>query len=806
MDSMLLDVRYALRRLIATPGFTLGAVLSLALGIGASTVIFSAVNGVVLRPLAYPDAHEVVFLPRDGDVEADVGLPDAVDLRARTQTFAAIAAFAPGWALDLVGEGEPERLLGSVVESHYFGVLRLPPLHGSYFGAESDLAGASSVAVLSESFWRRRFGADPAIVGRTITLSDQVTRVVGIAPAALDVLDAGIDVYVPFGPVQPWAISERGSNHLELIGRMAAGTPLAAARADLGAVTRALAEAYPRTNGAKILVPVDLRAFLVGEVRTPLLVLLGAIGLVLLITCVNLMNFLLARAAVRRQELAVRLALGSSRVRVLRQLLTESLGVALLGGAAGVLLAVWGRDLVAAVGPSTLPRLDEITLDWRVLGFALVLTLGAGILVGLAPALESWRGAPADAFAGAGRGSPGRSRGRRLDLLATVQVALATILLIGAALLTRSFDRLQRVQTGFDPSGVLAADIVLPESRYGQRDQQTRAFNAIVAQLRSAPGVDEAAYIIGLPMVTSQIGHTVLLRDRPHTADNDGVGARVRPVIGDYFRVMGIPVIQGRALSDADHETSAPVVVINQRFASQAWPHKSPLGERIAFRVGSDSLVWRTVVVVVGDVRTTSLAQGDSRAVYLPYAQREGGWHRFGSLVIRTRGEPAAMSRALREAVWRVDPRVPLSGIGTMEEKVASSIARQRFSATALGAFAIGALLIAVQGIYSVLAYAVSVRQREIGIRIALGAERLRVVRMVLRRGVAAAGLGLLLGLAGAMALSRVLSSVLFEVTPTDLTAYLAAAATLGAVALVASWLPARRAARVNPMVALRND
>lgn len=805
MDALLLDIRYALRRLAGTPGFTIGAVLSLALGIGASTVIFSAVNGVVLRPLSYPDAHELVFLPRSGDVEADVSRPDMVELRRRTRSFAAMAAFAPGWSLDLVGEGEPERLLGSVVEYQYFDVLRLAPLHGRYFGADEDRAGGAHVAVLSEAFWRRRFGADPAVVGRTITISDNATRIVGVAPAALDVLDAGIDVFLPLAPVMPWALEERGSNHLEAIARLAPGVALPSAVAETDVVTRAMVAEFPRTNGGKILVPTDLRQFMVGEVRTPLFVLMGAIGLVLLITCVNLTNFLLARAAGRRQELAVRLALGAGRGRVLRQLLSESVAVALAGGAVGVLFAVWGRDLVTAVGPETLPRLDEVRLDWRVLAFSFGLALAAGVFVGLAPAIESWRGAPADALGGAGRGSAGRARGRRLDLLATVQVALATVLLIGAALLGRSFNRLQSQDTGFQPAGLIAGDIVLPESRYSDREAQTRAFSSMVAELEATPGVEDAAFVIGLPLGTMTIGHTVLLEDRPHTGDNDGVGARVRPVVGDYFRLMGIPVIQGRALASSDNEGAPKVVVINERFARQAWPHRSPLGERIAFRTG-DSLVWRTVVGVVGDVRATSLAQGDTRAVYFPFQQRDATWQRFGSLVIKVRGEPEAAGRALREAVWRVDPRVPLSNVQTMEHQVRASVARQRFSATALGAFAIGALLIAVQGIYAVLAYAVTMRQREIGIRIALGAERLAVVRMVLRRGVAAAALGLVIGLAGAMALSRVLSTVLFETAPTDVTAYAAAAALLGSVAVVASWLPARRAARVDPMVALRND
>jgi predicted permease len=807
MDTLLLDLRYALRRLVAVPGFTIGAVLSLGLGIGASTVIFSAVNGVVLRPLPYPGADRLVFLPREGEAESDVSIPDAVDWRARSQSFDAIATFAPGMSFDLLGDGEPERLNAAVAEPDYFDVIGVRPLAGRVYTAAENVSGVEQVAVLGEGLWRRRFASDPNVVGRTITLSDKPTRVIGVLAASADVAGLGIDLYLPPATATPWAMHERGTNHLQAIGRLKPGVTLGAAQVEMRTITRALAADYPRTNGGKVIVPVDLRTHLVGNVRLPLFILLGSIALVLLITCINLANFLLARAAGRRQELAVRLALGAGRARLLRQLLAESMTVALLGGLAGVGLAVWGRDLLMALGPDTLPRVGEVKLDWAVLAFALALALAAGFFVGLAPALEAFRGAPAEALGGGNRGTAGRWRGRRLDVLAAAQVALAVVLVVGASLLTRSFSRLLHARIGFDPSNVLVADVVLPGARYGgKRELQSQAYRAMVEEVSRIPGVAHAAFVIGPPLNSSQIGHTVLMDDRPHTGDHDGVGARVRPILGDYFPALGIPILKGRAFTAADDAGAARVVIVNERFARDVWPGLDPIGRRLAFRLEGDSLIWRTVVGVAGDVRSSSMADADSRAVYEPYLQRDVVWQTFGSFVLKTRSDPLAAARPLAEAVWRVDPRLPVGSVTPMTRVLAHSIARQRFSAGALGGFAVAALLIAMQGIYAVLAYAVAMRRREIGIRLALGAERRRVVQLVLRRGAAAAGMGLVAGLVAALALSRLLRTVLYETTPTDFVSYVAAALLLGGVAACASWLPARRAAGTDPMIALRSE
>jgi putative ABC transport system permease protein len=806
MDTLLQDLRHALRRLTGMPGFTIGAILSLALGIAASTLTFSAVNGVILRPLPFEQSSRLVFFLRDGENQSSVSIPDVVDWRARSATVESFAAYASGMGYTLTGSGEPVRLNGIVAEPEYFTVLRGRPILGRFYSTEENQPGSEPVAVISEGLWRGRFASDPAIVGRSFRLNDKLRRIVGVVPHGFDFQDLGIEVYAPPATTTPWALTERGSNHLSVIGRLKPGVTLGQARAEMESITRRLLADYPLTNGGKILHPIDLREYLVGDVRRPLLVLLGAVALVVLVTCVNLANALLARATARRQEISVRLALGAARSRLLSQLLSESLLVAVLGGAVGVLLAWWGRAGIAALGPATLPRVAEVHLDWRVLGFSLGLSILCGFVVGLAPALQAWRGAPADAL-GATRGSSaGRSRNRRLDVLAALQAALALMLAVGAGVLARSFARLERAEIGFDPSRVLVADLSLPAARYGNRALQNVAFGGMVDAARATGGIVDAAYLIGPPLNASRIGHTVLLEDRPHGGNEDGVGARVRPIIGDYFHLLGIPVLSGRALTPADNEGAQRVVVVNRRFSDEVWPGADPLGKRLAFRLGADSLIWRTVVGVVGDVRSTSVAEQDSRAVYLPYYQRDVDWESFGSLLIKTRGAPLEAYRTLQEAVWKVDPTVALENVGSMEQLLSRSVARQRFSADALGLFAVVALLIAMQGLYAVLTYTVALRQREIGIRVALGAERMRIVRLVLGRATLVAGIGLIAGLGGSLAFTAVLKNLLYETAPTDLVAYGIGASLLISTALVASWLPARRAAGVDPVVALRNE
>jgi len=802
VDALLQDLRYAVRGLVRRPGFTLVAVLTLALGIGANTSIFSVVHGVLLSPLAFPHADRVVALHAPDDAEADISEPDAVDLRAGVASLSAIGIYNT-WAFDLTGRGEPERLNGAIADAAYFTALGMAPLVGRVY-TEAD--GDARVAVISEGLWRRRFQADPGVLGTTFTLSDHPYTIIGVMPAAFDFLQQGLTVWTPIAGEAPWAASSRGSNNFEAVARLADGATLAQARAELQAVTARLAQVYPATNQSKFLTATPLREYLTGDVRPALFALLGAVGLVLLIGCANLSNLLLARAAMRRQELAVRVAVGAGRARLTRQLLSESLVLALIGGAAGLLLAVWGRAALLAVMPATLPRADTIRLNGAVLGFSVLLTVGTGLLFGVLPARWAVNRAPAEALVGAGRATAGGGPRRLLDGLVTAEMALAFLLLVGAGLLLRTFGNLRRVDLGFNPDSLLVASIVLPEARYGAIDPQTAAFRGIVERVGAIPGVVHAASVISPPLEGGGIGHAFQIEGRPEAKPGERPGTRIRPVTGDYFATVDLPVMQGRALTPADREATLPVAVINETFARRFFADEDPIGHRLTW-VGSGPTHWMTIVGVARDVKmNNSLAGSDPPTVYMPYPQRTESWQRFGSLVVRTRVPPRSIERQVKEAVWAVDPTLTIADFATMQERRAGAMAQQRFNALAIGAFAFAALLMAVQGIYGVLAWTVEQRRHEIGIRMALGARRDRVVAMVLRHGLGRVAIGLAAGIAGALALSRLVAGLLFGVRATDPLAFTAAAAALLAVAALASWLPARRAARTDPMTALRSE
>jgi putative ABC transport system permease protein len=800
------DLRYALRTLRRSPGFTLVAVLTLAIGIGANTAIFSAVNGVLLSPLAFPESNRLLALHRPASSEADISALDAADLRAASRTVSSLGLYMPYWAFDLTGSGEPERLTGSIVDADFFRALRVTPLRGRVFSATDRDA---RVAVISEGLWRRRFGADPGVVGRTVTLSDHPYEIIGVMPAALDFQQLGLEIWAPVAAEAAWAYQSfsRGSNNFEVVARLRAGATLGEAQAELGTITARLAREYPQTNGRKLLTATPLRGYLTGDITPALLALLGAVGLVLLIACANLSNLLLARAAGRRQELAVRVAVGASRGRLLRQLLSESLLIASSGGALGVLLALWGTDLLVAAAPATLPRADAIGVDGRVLLFSVFLTIGTGLLFGLLPARWALRVGPAAGLTG-GRSSAGAGPRRLLDGIVATEMALAFLLLVGAGLLLRTFDNLRRVDLGFDPANLLVASVVLPESRYGTIEPQTRAFEAIVAAVRAIPGVDDAATVIGAPLESGGIGHSLRLFDRAPAPQGQEPGARLRPVTGDYFATLRLPVVEGRGLTPADRGGTERVAVVNETFARAFWPGRSAVGQRVAWTGIGDSVPnWMTIVGVARDVKmNNSLAGADEEAVYTPYGQRSESWQRFGTLVVRTHALPGALERQIKAAVWGVDPTLTLAGVSTMQDRRRGALAQQRFNALALAAFALAALLMAVQGIYGVLAFAVEQRRREIGIRMALGARREAVVRMVLGHGLGRVAVGLAAGLAGALALTRLLRGLLFGVGPVDALAYAGAALTLLGVAFLASWLPARSASRTDPMIALRAE
>jgi putative ABC transport system permease protein len=801
MRTLIQDLRHAARLLRRSPAFTAAALTMLAVGIGANTAIFSVVNAVLLRPLPFPEPDRLVFITRDGDVS----ILDGIDWRAQSQTHEGIALFLRNWAFDLSGDGEPERLVGSVVEPEYFQVLRTLPLLGRVLAAEDNRPGAPQVAVLSHAFWTRRFAADRDVIGRGVVLSDVATTIVGVMPPEFDFLDDGIDLWVSVGAATPQFLPERGTNNFDAIGRLRPGVSVEAARAEMVAISQRLEKAYPDTNRRKIVEPMPLLEFMVGGVRRSLWVLLAAVGLVMLVGSVNLAGLLLARSQARRGEFALRMAVGASSWRVVRQLLAEGLLLGLLGGAAGLLAAAWGREALVAAAPETLLRLREVPLDRNVLLFGLASSLLSGILLSLVPAFQVTR-ADTGAYLMGSRTTSGLYRLRALAGLVAAELAFACLLLVGGGLLGRTFLRLQGVPLGFDPRGLITADIVLPESRYGSREPQTRAFTGIVDGARAIPGVAKAAYVITPPLSPrGGIGSPILFGEPPDQMPVEAPGARVRLVYGDYFGTIGLPIREGRRFDDRDVAGGLPVAIVNERFARDFWPGRSPIGQRVSFRWSQEPR-WMTIVGVAGDLKGIRVTDPDSRTVYAPYVQRSSEWQRWGTIVLKGSVDPHTLVAPLKRTVWAVDPTLTLDQIQTIDERRAVQTAQQRFNALAVAAFAAVALLVALQGIYALLAYAVAERRREIGVRIALGASTSDLLRLVLGRGLRLTALGLVGGLALALALGRGLRSLLFEVGPTDPLTFVAVAALLGATALVACVVPAWRASRVDPMTALRTE
>jgi putative ABC transport system permease protein len=803
VDAFLHDLRYAIRALRRQPGFALTAVLTLAVGIGANVAIFSAVNGVLLRPLPFAEPARLIRVwgmhPQIGHESAS--LPDFLDWRAQAAPVAALSALS-NTRFTLTGTGEPEMIRGAFVTADFFHTLGVTPLAGRGFASGEDTRGGAHVAVLGEGLWRRRFAGDPGIVGRTIRLNGRAYDVVGVAPASARI-QAPIDVWTP---MLTDTVLGRRDDFLHVIGRLAPGASLDRARQELSTVARRLAERYPDTNTDWSVDVVALRDAVVGPVQAALLLFLLAVGLVLLIACANVANLMLARAAARERELAVRTALGASRRRLVQQLLTESVLLALVGGGLGVLLAVWGVQGLSRVDLGTLPRADEIALDGRVLAFALALSVATGVLFGLVPAMRSAGAAAADGLRDSGRGVAGGRALRRIrGGLVLGEVALACVLLVGAGLLLRSFDRLLRVEPGFRSEGLITARLLLPGSSYPSESSQAQFFEHAVATLAAVPSVRAAAAVSDAPLGDAP----------PYVAFSvQGQAAPPRGTVHDlelfsaspsYFMTLGMPLLQGRLFGEADRADAPPVVIVNQAAAHRYFGGESPLGARITFEDPADTAArWMTVVGVVGDIHHAALDEPPYPQAYLPIAQAPGRWM---VLVARAAGrDPLALAPVMRRVVGELDPGIALSGVATMDQRIASVTERPRLSALVLGGFAASALLLAALGIYGVVSYAVVQRTRELGIRLALGAGERSVVAMVLRQGMAPVAAGVGAGLAAAWGASRVLRSLLFDVGATDPLTFLAVATFLSGVALLACYLPARRASLSDPVTALRAE
>lgn len=803
MSGLASDVRVSWRRLLRTPGFTLGATLTLALGIGASTAVFAVVSGVLLRPLPFKDAERLVFITREGDV----GIPDGVDWRRESRTLEEIGLFLRQWDIDLIGSGEPLRLRGSVAEPDLFRVFQATPRQGRFFGDADNRAGAPSVAVISEGLWKRQFGGEASVIGRTVVLSDIPTTIVGVAGEEMDFLRDGVEVWVP-PPFVPWAPATRGANNFDAVGRLRAGVTVEESVAEMTAISRRLEAAYPETNRGKIVAPIAMLEFMVGSARRALLVLLVGVGIVVLASSINVATSLLARSAGRREEYAVRLALGGGQRAIARHAVLEGLMLSALGGALGALLAVFTREALVSVIGDSVPRAWAITLDGGALAFAVLASLVAFVLMAALPAWQVLRGDLAPYLRSVGRGGSSPGARQLMDGIVGLEVCLAVVLLVGAGLLLRTFDRLQSVPLGFNPDNIQMAGITLPESRYLDKiPEQVAVFRQVLEHVQSANGIESAAYVLTPPLdPRGGAGGGVLFATRPEAIPVENPGARARLVMGDYFGTIGSAMVEGRSFGPADREGTQPVAIINERFAREFWPNSSPLGARVAWNGWTKAPVWMTIVGVARDVKGATLQGRDFRTLYAPYEQHIAGWQRWGSIVARTRMTQAAFGEVVKEGLRQADPTVPLGQVEGLAERRDAMLGPQRLNAVAVGLFAFIAFVVAFQGIHAILARAVGEQRRELGIRLALGATPRSLLQLVMRRGLKLTLAGLLFGILGSIVLGRGLQSLLFEVQASDPLTFVVVASLVAMAAVLSSFLPGREAARTAPASALRQE
>jgi putative ABC transport system permease protein len=791
MQSFWQDLRYGLRALAKNPGFAAAAVFTLALGIGANTALFSVVYGVLFKPLPYKDAERVVVSP--------VSPPDFRDLRAAARSFERAAIWGSN-RYNATAGGETEQVTGAIVSPDFLPMLG-EPLVGRVWRADED---AAPLAVISHDFWRRKFGGDPQVLGRPLRLSGQVHTIIGVMPPEFEYPARDFKVWVTFGSAMSAAPEQAENRQLRIfraVARLKPGVTPAEMQAEADAISARLQRQYPDTNAG---VRFDFRPLyqrLVGDVRRALLVLLGVVGLVLLIACANVANLTLARTASRAREVAIRTALGASRGRVLRQFLTESLLLAFLGGAVGLLLAAWCVDVLATLDPGGIPRLTTVRISAPVLASTLAATALAGVLCGLAPAWQAARAGFGQALKGAGRGAVGDAQGKRLRAaLVVAEVALAIIVLVGAGLLGRSFVRLVGVNPGFEVENLLTVNVGFVQ--FKEPERRAAVQREVVARVARIPGVEAVGGRPVPPPVTPQRGTRFAVEGQP----NDNAGERSAyflAVSPDYFRALGAPLVEGREFAGRDDAAGAKVVVINRSLARRLFPQGGAVGRRLQLVNPEQSGEWREVVGVVGDVRYSGLDDPGEAAIYTPFAQTPFLWN---YLMVRTAMPPATVAEAVRRAVAEAEPSLEAANFRTMHELLSETVAEPRFYTLLVGAFALLALALAALGIYGVTAYSVTERTHEIGVRLALGARPGDVLRMVVGQGMKPALFGALIGLAGAVLLTRALESLLFGVSTTDPLTFAGVAAVLAGVALLACVVPARRAARVDPLVALRYE
>ena len=808
ISDLLHDLRYAARTQLKNPAFTIVAVIALALGIGANTAIFSVVNTVLLRPLPFKDPERLVMVwedaskhgyPRDTPAAANFA-----DWRDQNQVFESMAAIADE-SFNLTGAGDPERLEGRRVSVNLFPMLGVEPQIGRVFTAPEDQPGSHQVALLSYGLWQRRFGGDASIVGKPLTLNGESYTVVGVMPARFQFPTSDDQLWVPIALTSEQA-ANRNRHYLQVVARLKPGATLEQAQTEMSTIASRLEQQYPQSNADLGAAVTSLHEHLVGDIRPALLILLGAVGLVLLIACANVANLLLARAAVRQKEIAVRVALGARRWRLIRQFLTESVLLSTLGGVVGLVIAYTGLVLLRAFIPENISQAREISVDLKVLGFTLFVSVATGVIFGLAPAIQAVRFNQSETLKEGGRDAATGGSGKRLrSLLVMSEVAISLVLLIGAGLLINSFLRLRNVDPGFRTDNLLTMKIVLPEPKYEEFERRLTFYTDLVQRVQSLAGVRSAAVTTNLPLYKQGNSISVRIEGQPEPPPGKAPIVVTRIISPGYFDTMTIPLLSGRNLNDQDTETSRNAsVVISETTARRFWPNEDPVGKRIAAgRVRSDE-DWMNVVGVVKDVRQFELTAEPRPQMYLSY--RQAGFFAPTDLVVKTDVDPASMAATVRKAVWEIDKDQPVSNIRTMEEILGESIARQRFSMLLLAIFAGVALVLAAVGIYGVMSYSVAQRTHEIGIRMALGAQTGAVLKLAVGYGMKLVIIGIVVGLIAAFALTRVMATLLFGITATDPTTFTLISLLLVLVAAIASYIPARRATKVDPIVALRYE
>lgn len=807
MDTIRQDIRYAVRRLIKNPGFTLVALLTLALGIGANTAIFSVVNGVLLKPLPYSQPEQIVGIYHLSEGRrVTMSGPNFTDVKRLKTTLQDAAAYTRRRVI-LTGQGEPIRLDGAEISASLFDLLRVPAMLGRTFREEENQPGRNHVAILSHDLWQQRYGGDRAVIGRRMLLDGVSHEIVGVMPPNFS-FPAARAVWTPLEYTEAFTTSQRGAWYLQAVGRAKTGLTPEQVRAEIETLGRQLAQQYPDSNEGVDITAMPLHDAMVGDLRGAFWILLGAVGFVLLIACVNVANLLLARAASRESEIAVRTALGASRARLVRQLLTESVILGLIGGALGLLLAVWGVEALIALEPQGIPRLNEVSVDPMVVQFTMALALMTGLLFGIFPAFQSTRGEISGTLEEGGRGALTTRGGARMrTTLVVAEVALAVTLLAGAGLLIRSFARLASVDPGFDVKPALTFDVSLPESRYEDVTRQVAFFDQLLPQLEAVPGVQNAAGVMALPLSGTNFVLSFEVEGRPPVAPSQQPAMEVRVATPGYFAAVGIPLIRGRAFTGDDRSGTPQVVMITEAAAKQYFPGEDPIGKTIRLgwgRSGSDVRAGGEVVGILGDIKDAGLNEPEPPQIYLPYRQ----WPVPSmSVVMSTSIPPASAAEPARRAVYSIDPNLPVSNVRTLEQLVSRSISQPRFYMMLLTLFAAVALVLAAIGIFGVLSYAVAQRTREIGIRMALGAHHGSVLRLIVREAMLMTLGGVVIGLGAAFLLSEwLVSQLLFETSPHDPATFALVAAVLTAAALLAAYVPARRATRVDPIVALRAD